>query len=98
MPDISLDLQHFEYVSDQKAMVSAWRTFAEVLFTTPAGGEVSFSCIVDSGAPFSVLPFSLWHGRNVEWNLLGKQVARPGGRQTSEPLKWQDVDCSLGDT
>jgi hypothetical protein len=45
-----------------------------------------------------VLPFSLWHDWNVPWNPLGQQLATHQGRQTPEPLKWQDVDCSLGDT
>ncbi len=97
MPDVSLDLRRIDFVSDQNVAVSAWRAYAEALFITPTGTQVSYSCIVDPGAPFSVLPFSLWHDCNLHWSQLGQQLIRQGG-QTAEPLKWQDVDCSLGDT
>jgi hypothetical protein len=52
---------------------------------------------VDSAAPFSVLPNSLWHVRNVSRTSLGRRLTRRGG-QVSEPLKWQGEDCSLGQT
>jgi hypothetical protein len=65
MPDIFLDLRRIDYRSDQNALVSAWRAYADALFITPSGAPMSFSCIVDPGAPFSVLPFSLWHDRSL---------------------------------
>ena len=34
MPDIFLDLQRIDFVSDQNASVSAWRAHADTLFTT----------------------------------------------------------------
>jgi hypothetical protein len=97
MPDIILDLRRLDYISDQNVAVSAWRAYAEAVFTSPIGIEVSFSCIVDPGAPFSVLPFSLWHDRNLHWTPLWQQLTRQGG-QAPEPLRWQDVNCALGDT
>jgi len=98
MPDIFLDLRHIDYISDQNVPVAAWRAHAEVLFTTATGALANFSCIVDSGAPFSVLPFSLWQSYNVQWNRIGKQLSRQGGGPAPGALKWQDVDCSLGVT
>ena len=58
--------------------------YAEVLFTTATGALASFSCIVDTGAPFSVLPFSLWQSYNVQWNPLGQQLTRQGQTGTRE--------------
>jgi len=98
MPDISLDLRRTDFVSDQNAPASAWRAHAEVLFTTATGALASFSCLVDTGAPFSVLPFSLWQSYNVQWNPLGQRLTRQGGSPAPGALKWQDVDCSLGAT
>jgi hypothetical protein len=97
MPDISLDLRHIDYLSDQNVAASAWRAYAPALFITPTGAPVSYSCIVDPGAPFSVLPFSLWHDCNLQWHALGQQLFRQGS-QVAEPLEWQGVACSLGDT
>jgi hypothetical protein len=97
MPDILLDLRRIDYFSDQNVPVSAWRAQADVLFVTPVGAPVSFSCILDPGAPFSVIPFSLWHDRNLQWTRLGQQLTRLGS-QTPEALDWQRVACFLGDT
>jgi hypothetical protein len=97
MRDIFLDLRRIEYVSDKSVSVSAWRAYVDVLFVTPNGAQVSFSCILDRGAPFSVLPFSLWHDCNLQWNPLGQRLTRQGGA-VQEPLEWQNVPCYLGDT
>jgi hypothetical protein len=97
MPDIFLDLRRIDYVSEQNAPVSAWRAYAETLFTTSTSARASFSCIVDTGAPFSVLPFSLWQTYNVQWSPLGKQLTCQG-KPAQGVLKWQDVECSLGAT
>jgi hypothetical protein len=97
MPDIFLDLQRIDFVSDQNAPVSAWRAHAETLFATSTSTLASFSCIVDTGAPFSVLPFSLWQSYSVQWNPLGQQLTCQG-KPAQGTLKWQDVDCSLGAT
>ena len=58
---------------------------------------MSFSCIVDPGAPLSVLPFSLWHDCNLQWNSLGQQLTRQGS-PVPEPLQWHNVACHLGET
>jgi hypothetical protein len=97
MPDIFLDLRRVDYRSEQNIAVSAWRPCAEALFFTPSGGTVPFSCVVDTGAPFSVLPYSLWHDRSLSWTPRGRRLTRQGG-QVPDPLKWQGEDCSLGDT
>ena len=97
MRDIFLDLRRVEYISDKYVTVSAWRAYVDVLFITPSGARVSFSCILDPGAPFSVLPFSLWHDCNLQWTPLGQQLTRRGN-QVPKPLEWQKVPCYLGDT
>jgi len=97
MPDIFLDLRRIEYRSDQNALVSAWRAYADALFIASSGATRSFSCIVDPGAPFSVLPFSLWHDCNLQWHSLGQQLTRQGS-QVAEPLQWHNVPCYLGET
>ncbi len=97
MPGISLDLRCIEFRSDQNVAVSAWRAFADALFISSTGVPVSFTCIVDTGAPFSVLPYSLWYNRAVAWTSLGQQLTRKGS-PSPEALEWQGVNCSLGDT
>src|SRR5438132_82216 len=64
MPVISLDVRYLDYVSDQGISVRAQRVFAPTVYTTTSQRQVSYRSIVDSGAPLSVLPYSLWHDRN----------------------------------
>jgi hypothetical protein len=97
MPNIWLDLQRVDYCSDQNANLTAWRIDAETLFTAPSGVMVRYSCVVDTGAPFSVLPYALWHGCNLQWSPCGTQLLRQGGK-AYEPLHWRRVSCSLGET
>src|SRR5437870_6234220 len=98
MPDIFLDLRRSDYRSDQNALVSAWRAYADALFITPSGALISFSCIVDPGAPFRVLPFPLWHDCNLQWNSLGQQLTRQGSPLPEPLLERQSVACYLGET
>ncbi len=44
-----------------------------------------------------MLPYSLWHDCNLSWISLGRRLTRQGG-PVVDPLKWQGVDCSLGQT
>jgi hypothetical protein len=97
MPDIYLDLRRIDYTSDQGVTLTAWRAYARAMFLTSAGVPVPFACMIDPGAPFSVLPFSLWHDHNLQRTFLGQQLTRQG-RTVPEPLTWQGVACDLGDT
>jgi hypothetical protein len=97
MANLSLSFQRIDYVTDRNLPVTAWRAFAEVAFLGPGQAGVSFSCIVDPGAPFSVIPFSLWHDRKIQWRRLGKRVRRKGN-PSYELLNWQEVPCDLGMT
>ena len=88
MRDIFLDLRRIDYVSDRSVPVSAWRAYIDVLFVTPNSARCIFLLHPGPGAPFSVLPFSLWHDCNLQWTPLGQQLTRQG-TQVQEPLEWQ---------
>jgi hypothetical protein len=97
MREISLDLRGISYVTDQNVTVWAWRAFVRVRFVAENGVRVRFQAFVDPGAPFSVIPCSLWHGRRIQWTALGTHLLR-AGRQSPEDLLWQGVRCDLGTT
>jgi hypothetical protein len=52
--------------------------------------------IVDSGAPFSVLPHSLWHDKDLLWQPLGSQFLR-ANRQDRSALNWLGTPCQFGE-
>ncbi len=97
MPDISLDLRAVDYVTEQNVALRAWRAFARVRFVAQNGLLVRFPAFVDPGAPFSVVPYSLWHGRRIQWVALGTHLMR-AGKPVPEGLLWQGVRCDLGTT
>jgi len=74
VPDVRLFVRAIDYVSDQGAPVRAWQPYARVEFIAQNGMLVPCECIVDSGAPLSVLPYSLWRGRNLQYTTLGTQL------------------------
>lgn len=97
MPDICLDLRGVEYVTDQNVTVRAWRAFLRVRFVARNGLLVRFQAFIDPGAPFSVIPYSLWHGRRIRWEALGTRLMS-AGRPAPGGLLWQGVRCDLGTT
>lgn len=95
MPSIALQLRGVDYVTELGVRVRAWRAFVEAGFVVPGGGAVRFQCFVDPGAPFSVIPYSLWHGRHLQWTRLGGQLTRTSGGGGGA-LLWQNSRCELG--
>jgi hypothetical protein len=97
MPVISLAVRYVDYVSDQGFPVRAQRAYAQTSFRTSGNLRVPCRCVVDSGAPFCVIPYSLWHGRKLNWSRLGKHLLRTGSNRL-EKLEWQGIACALGET
>lgn len=95
MPDIPLEVRSLEFVTNQNVAVKAWRAFVESRFVGQAGQLVRFQTFVDPGAPFSVIPHSLWHSRRLRWTPLGTQLIR-AGKPVPGALAWQGIPCDLG--
>jgi hypothetical protein len=96
MPAIALDIQVADYLTDMGNWVRAWRAYADVRFPVPTGESVSFACITDSGASFSVLPYSLWSEMGISWTRWGGQLLTSRGRPVPGALTWQGIACDLG--
>jgi hypothetical protein len=97
MAKLSLSFQRIEFITDRNVEITAWRAFAEVEFLASNREDINYSCVVDPGAPFSVIPYSLWHDRRILWRRLGTKAKRKNGL-TYERLDWQEVPCELGTT
>jgi hypothetical protein len=86
-----------EFQTDLGVVARAWRCYVVLEFTDGAGNNFRYPCMVDSGAPFSVVPFFLWHDRNLAWQLLGNHFFS-GGQPDVTALTWQGVPCQFGET
>jgi hypothetical protein len=98
MHSIRLTTRSIDYVSDVGYHLRGWRTRANVQFVAAGGIRVPFWCIVDSGAPVSILPHSLWSGRNLHWNNVGNQLLDSAGQAVPDALSWMGLPCHLGET
>ena len=94
MPNIPLSALSIRYESEQQIMIRGWRWRASVNLVDENGALVPHRCIVDTGAPLSVLPFSLWKGRRLQSTLLGTQW-KSRGRIVTHDLLWQGVPCEF---
>lgn len=97
MPDIALDVRTIEFVTDLQVTVWARRAFVEARFDAQNGPPTAFDTFVDLGAPFGMVPYSLWHSRRLRWTPLGTQLIR-AGKPVPGALSWQGVPCELGET
>src|SRR5262249_29668483 len=95
MPNTPLEVDERHFETEFNVPVCACRVRALADFVAQDGSLVSYSCLVDSGAPLCVVPYSLWHDRGLQWQLLGSTLKR-NGVVVPDALKWKDVDCSLG--
>ncbi len=74
----------------------ALRAFVEVEFASAEGIRQRVRAFVDSGAPFSVVPYTFWNGRKMPWQSLGTQFLI-NGVAVPRALTWQGVPCQFGE-
>ena len=52
---------------------------------------------LDTGAPFSVVPYTLWHDGALPWQPLGTEFWTQAGLQDRGALLWQGIPCQFGE-
>src|SRR5205807_3720349 len=52
---------------------------------------------LDTGAPFSIVPYSLWHDNDLSWQILGQRLLNLGGAPLPGTLNWQGIPCVFGE-
>ncbi len=86
-----------EFCTDLGVTVRASRPFVRIELINGDGATFRANAILDTGAPFSVIPFSIWHDREIPWQILGSRLSRQD-KQDTAALVWLGVDCRLGET
>src|SRR5260370_11318458 len=95
---ISLDVRHIDYVSDLGISLRAHRIYAQTVYMSASQRRVAYRSIVDTGAPLSIVPYSLWHSRGISRRTHGSMLVRQGTRSVPETLEWQGISCELCST
>jgi hypothetical protein len=90
MPEFQLRFRVSPYRTDSGQPVQAKRAYLLCEFVRPA---ILCDAFLDTGAPFSVVPYSL--GQRLPWQTLGHRLLPlPGSAPAS--LSWQGIPCDLG--
>jgi hypothetical protein len=97
MTHIPLLEKSISFRTDMGFVVRAIRSYVTIEFTDSVGNILERLAMVDSGAPFSVVPYSLWHEQNLNWNPLASQFLRSDNQVDVAALTWQGVPCRLGE-
>lgn len=87
MPSISLDFRTRDYVTDFGVRLRSVRPFVGAQL-----GSVRPLCFVDTGAPLSIVSFSV--AQQIRWKLQGRQLTFQG---SAVSLDWQGIPCELGE-
>jgi hypothetical protein len=93
--------QRETFESDEARFFTSYRLKTFLQFFGRIGAPDSTEVIIDTGAPFSVVPFSLPKEQSLHPDLvpLGTHLtALKNGKpiNASAPIKWQDAYCDLG--
>lgn len=90
-----------EYILDDMHSVRAYRLIAYLGLNGKSLPQDSIEVAIDTGAPFSVLPYGIWAHGNLEMQLppgrsLRTVVAGAPGPEVPEELTWLGVQCVMG--
>ena len=85
-----------EYVTEKGSVLVACRSYLLAEFRSAMGEPILRQVMLDSGAPWGVLPHSFWSKNQIPWQPIGSQIRR-SDRVEFEPITWQGIPCSLGE-
>lgn len=98
LPNVPLRERRKDFMTDQGRLARACHAYSEMDFSIRAGTSLRQQVRVDTCAPFSVVPYSVWAGHDVSWQPLGSQFLTPQGQVKSDALKWLGIPCQFGET
>jgi hypothetical protein len=93
--DIPLGILTATYLTDHGTGLTLVRPYAILGFPDRMGREVRLRCLIDTGAPLSIVPYDVWKHRNLSWTSVSKTLRR---QTRKAALDWQGVSCELGHT
>ncbi len=83
-----------EFRTDHDDPLLVYRPVVVARFPTERGPTILRRCVVDTGAPLSVVPYEIWQARNLKWASVSASLHGSGG---AAALTWQGVPCALGE-
>jgi hypothetical protein len=97
MTVIPIQEKTIEFRTDLGVVVRASRAYVHIELLDGKSVWSQRLAMIDTAAPWSVLPCWLWQDLNLSWQPLGSQLTREGKADVSA-LTWCGVPCQLGET
>jgi hypothetical protein len=91
--DIVLEIAEAQFLTDQGDTVAAFRPYTAITFLGRHGQRIPIRAMIDSCAPFSVVPYQLWNTHGFAWSSISKTLTRRG---KATGLDWHGIPCELG--
>ena len=95
MIEIPLQEHFIEYQTDLGVALRVGRAYVKADYLDSAGNLVGYDTFLDCAAPFSIIPFRLWHDLDIARRPLG-QLLR-SGKPDPAALQWFGVPCELAE-
>jgi hypothetical protein len=86
-----------DYMTDHARLARARRFVVQAEFVDQVHGPFRMHPMIDTGAPFSVIPFSIRHRPKLEYTPLGDLFTTLEGEPEPSALAWLGVPCELGE-
>jgi hypothetical protein len=96
LPEIPIIEVRRDFTTDGR-LARACQLRVCTLLVVKSGRETERMMPIDTGAPFSIVPYSLWHGGNLSWQPLGTEFWTPAGVRNHTALTWLGVPCHFGE-
>jgi hypothetical protein len=98
LPNIPIVEIHQDYMTDLGRLARACFPRVDGQCWDTAGLPIDLSFRLDTCAPFSILPFSVWDTNQLRWQLLGNDLLTLDGQSASGALRWMSARCVLAET
>jgi hypothetical protein len=92
MTVIPFELRTLPFVTDRGVLVPARRPYVAAGYPTPNGSKVPYPTFVDTGAAYSVIPYSL--SQQTTYRPLGARVMLSG---QARAMDWHGIPCEFGE-
>jgi len=86
-----------DFVTDQARLARVRFLSVGVDFGDRTRADAYDTMRLDSGAPFSIIPYSVWQQRQLPWQPLGTEFYTPQGQLDQHALTWLGVPCFFGE-
>ena len=91
--DIPLQIRSGSFNTARGDKLTLYRALIVAGFPDRAGHSIPLRCILDIGAPLSVVPYDIWKRNDLPWTSVSSSLSTAAG---SSALLWEGVPCDLG--